>query len=930
MNEEDVKNKIIVPFFQEMGFDASEIEYETSFTLRIGRQIIPIDGERERASGRLDILFKKNGENLFIVETKPQNHTVVEKDKKQAISYARLLDRMAPFAIVTNGTCTRVFDAISGEDLSGKPIGESTYVKNGYTLSLDSELRYRALKSFVGLNFENLRIFCSKQVELNMGNIKADEENPERKFVQGIFLRRRGIKEAFDQFLAGKDKVFSIVAESGFGKSNAICDLVLEYSSTYPALFFNGANILDGVSEEIASEFNWEFERERMAISIVKRIIELISEHGRELVIFIDAIDETPSKNFPLYLDDFVKHLPDKGIRLCITCKDSSWPRFLAVSGSPSFVSGHLFLRDRKKDTCSFKIGPFIDDELAEAIRKYREFFNLSEIKGYSRQLCRNPLLLRVLSETYRGQKEIPAEIVPAGVMKSFLKTKLEKSESREKDLNFLSVFGRALFDRNRETLYEDEIPKETSVPEFLVSFSLLRRSQDDLGRSIVGFQYDYIRDFVICFYSLKMDRLKDEELAELVSGKIGEVLPRDVFRYFEGTAEHSKKKILRERFSTYNQERAVQFVDEYQRILYTEFAVIKDRFYPHTKGEIGLLVLYHTNFYFRLQYGFRRIGKGDEKVIWIERENWFSETSENSRMRIATEYGVEAIFSSSHDFTNITPSEYARKLIVEQLRNLIEKRSLDESENIVLSTEYVLDKIRHYGHMIGLPAFDGNFWNTVFPLQLEELAERVEKAGQNLDKQLRRFGVSASLPADLLELQWRIEVVKNAQKTIEKSLLPFPSAGRIPRLGPWLCDKYTLEELTDYLSTFFKFLFQEFKIIVERNLPSLKDSMSTCTLLPPRIIGEMEQNNGHFEGLTYCVISGKEKVMVELSVKGKESIFDPISFTVHTSTGNIKINSYRTIVIEDFFESDSGKDNIIQRHVYKLIYDDLKRIFGW
>lgn len=930
MNEESVKNKIIVPFFQEMGFDTSEIEYETSFTLRVGRQTFLMNGERDRASGRLDILFKRHSENLFIVETKPQDHILSEQDKEQAISYARLLDQMAPFAIVTNGICTKIYDTLTKEDLSDKRLTDSAYVKSGYTLSLDSELRYHALKTFVGLSFDNLRTFCKKQLELNMRNIKADKDNPERKFVQEVFLRRKGIKEVFDRFLSSRDRIFSIIGESGFGKSNAICDLALEYSNTNPTLFFNGANILTGIPEEMAHEFNWEFEGERKGIDIIKRIIDLLSQHNRELIIFIDAIDEAPQRDFVLRLDDFVKHLPNEGIRLCITCKDSSWHRFMSVSGNPSFISSCLFLDDKKKDTRSFKIDLFTDDEVDAAISRYREFYCLPEIKGYVRDLCKNPLMLRVLSETYQCQRNIPQEIVPTAVVKSFIEKKLAKSENREGDLNFLSIFGRALFDNNIESLYEDEITGTLSVPENLVSFSLLRRIQDNLGRQKISFQYDYIRDFVICFYSLKMDKLNDEEITKLVSQKIQDELPRNVFRYFEKIAEKDKKHILRKEFSKYNWMRATQFINDYQRILDTEFTAIRNRFYPYTTGEIGILVFYHLNPYFRPEYGFRRIKENEEKVIWLEKENWFSETSEDFRMKIAEENGVKAVFSSSHDFTNIAPMEYAKKRIVEQLKNLIEKRLLDESENIALSIEYILDKLTEYNNTFGLPEFNENFWSKVFPISLEELADKVGKSVEALQMGLRRFGPLVTPPVDLLELQWRIGIVKNVQKTIEKTLLPFPSNCKIPRLGPWLCDNYAETELIDYLTTFFSLLFQEFKTIVARNIPSFKDSMYTYMLLPPRIIGEIEKENGHFKGLKYCVIPGRENVTVELTVKGKESIFDPVSFTVHTSTGDIKIDRYSSIVISDFFMCDSKRDNIIQRHVYELIHDDLRKIFHW
>src|SRR3989337_2698161 len=145
MNEETVKNRIIAPYFLSLGFEVSEIEYETSFSIRLGRFSYSIDGGRDRANGRLDILFKKNGENLFVVETKPQNQVITENDKQQAISYARLLNRMAPFAVVTNAVDTRIYDVVTGTELADNDLTSSSYVKSGYKIALDSELKYHAL-----------------------------------------------------------------------------------------------------------------------------------------------------------------------------------------------------------------------------------------------------------------------------------------------------------------------------------------------------------------------------------------------------------------------------------------------------------------------------------------------------------------------------------------------------------------------------------------------------------------------------------------------------------------------------------------------------------------------------------------------------------------------------------------------------------------
>src|SRR2546421_8257535 len=42
-NEEDVKNKLVVPYLRSLGFDESELSYEKSFNLKVGRYTYRID-----------------------------------------------------------------------------------------------------------------------------------------------------------------------------------------------------------------------------------------------------------------------------------------------------------------------------------------------------------------------------------------------------------------------------------------------------------------------------------------------------------------------------------------------------------------------------------------------------------------------------------------------------------------------------------------------------------------------------------------------------------------------------------------------------------------------------------------------------------------------------------------------------------------------
>ena len=933
MNEETVKNSIIMPYFKSLGFDVASIEYETTFSIKLGKHTYSINGNKEKAVGRLDILFKRNGENLFVVETKSQDHHIDEADRTQAISYARLLDKIAPFAVVTNGIETEIYDVISNKRLSNDNLKDSNYVNNSYKVALSPELRYQALKNFIGLNVDNLNAFCKKQIAANMQGIIANEQDKEGKFIPEIFLQREGIKTVFDSFLMSDRKIFSIVAESGFGKTNAICDLAIQYSQTNPTLFFNGSQIARDLLEEIAYEFNWDFGGGQSGIDVIKRMAETLIQFDKDLIIFIDAIDEFPNKDSKVSLNSFIKHCPAR-IKLCVSCKETVWPEFLTLSGIRSSISDTLFVKQEKANF-SFTLKPFLDGELDGAIEKYRKFFELPKIEGSTKALCSNPLMLRALSEVYSAKSIIPNNLITATVTNTFLDKKFEKRTNPEEDRNFLSSLGRLLFEGNKEMVFEDEIPGQLNVPNFLVEYNLLRRTKDDLGRCLIGFQYDHIRDFVMCFYSFKLDKLSDKSLDELVKNNIHAAIPRSVFTYYERIAENNSRDIIRKEFSQYHSERAEEFIEAYQHILDSEFPVIRELFEPYSKNT-GLLVFYSMN-YLHPQYSFREVKAGEPKVVWLENEDWHDKELETEITKTCLKYKIRSRVSASHDFTVKEPSEYARERIILQLKHLIENRVLYEDKNDNLMIEYILQETRKNASGWGLSNNWRDFsWASVFPLNLDKILNKVENDLKQMSLSCRNIlhnmGISDcefQLPPELLKLCYHLEIIRKKQETIEKHLLPFPSKGTIPVLGAEV-DKYTDEEMIEYLSTLFQLFLSEYKILVETNFPNLKDFFETYRLLPTKVICEIEKVDNHFRGCTYCLLHS-EKDEVYVKIKGSESIFDLKNSSVMTKDGKIKLNSFcPSCAMHVFFWSDSGKDNVIQRMVYERLLDDLEQIYNW
>lgn len=106
-NEEDIKNKIIIPYLKNvLGLQENEIKYEDSFTLKAGRSLFQIKKDKSKKSTQSavvysDILISKNGRNLLIVEVKRGNKKIDSDDILQARSYAKLLDNIAPYCIIT-------------------------------------------------------------------------------------------------------------------------------------------------------------------------------------------------------------------------------------------------------------------------------------------------------------------------------------------------------------------------------------------------------------------------------------------------------------------------------------------------------------------------------------------------------------------------------------------------------------------------------------------------------------------------------------------------------------------------------------------------------------------------------------------------------------------------------------------------------------
>jgi len=918
---------LIAPFFRELGFDESEIQYETKFEIRLGRGTHSIETtEEDKKRGFLDILFKRNDDNLFVVEVKHEDHILNENDVLQAISYARLLPQIAPFCIVTNGKETKLIDTITTDEI--KNIVKSNYVLNGYKIELNPEIRYQALKNLISINKENIILFSKKQVERNINYLRGDKSDINKKYIPDLYVRREGLLDSFYKFLESEKTVFSITGKSGYGKTNSVCNLIQHFIEIHPILFLNGSRIYNDLFSHIQYEFDWDFGKSISNVDLIKRIIDIFSISDSKLIIFIDAIDESSYDNFALNLDEIIKCISEKKIKICVSCKDTSWSSFISIKGLPSKLLEESYITLSNINS-SFEISEFSRIELDQAIIKYKNIYDIPEIKGITKKLCENPLMLRVICELYQSQKEMPDDARTPLILSEYIKKILEKSDNRPRDIFNLSQIGRQLFDQNLFSINETDIKIER-ISEYLFSFNLLKRTIDDKGRHYISFQYDHIRDFIISYHSLELDKLKDEELLEIIKLKIGEDLANQIFTYYEKYADEKKRDIIRNEFSSYNYQRAIHYVESYQTIIDRDFAQIKNRFHPHTDTEIGLLVFYHTNIFYRPIIGFRERKGRENKVIWLEKENWFEATTEQERYQIAQKYDVTSLFPSSQEFITINPEECAQNEIISQLKDIVKYRALDETKNIAILEENVLNFFSRNYRDLGYEIKEDEYWFNLLPLSYEELIKRTLKLIQEYIIRISEIIRDIYIPTEYLNFYYKLKIISKHKKEIKNTILPFPKEVSRPRLSASYYNRYNDDEILDYVCKLYYNTYNEYMILVETNFPTIKNRMKRYNMSPWHVIGEIKNEQESKEWSYITIIPSDDHLILDFTLKSEESRFNPETFEVQTEIGTKKLESYHGTLIHGFFEGDSGKDNIIQHLVYEILEDDLKQIYNW
>jgi hypothetical protein len=161
----------------------------------------------------------------------------------------------------------------------------------------------------------------------------------ERKYVEPRYVDREGFHHAFEAFMRqDKCRCFLVIGKAGAGKTTALSHLALHKTSG-PALFIRGGiddYSKEGVFKLIEMVLVDPAAAPGTAARTVKELLEALRATGQQLVIFIDAINETEFEKIKERRDQLqllLEHINDLPVRLVVSCRDVFWTYFTHPQG---------------------------------------------------------------------------------------------------------------------------------------------------------------------------------------------------------------------------------------------------------------------------------------------------------------------------------------------------------------------------------------------------------------------------------------------------------------------------------------------------------------------------------------------------------------------------------------------------------------------
>jgi len=169
-NEEEIKIHLVLPWLERLGYKKEYMEFEKTIKVNEGRKTKSIFA---------DIVVytdKKLQTPLIVVDTKSPSEILSKDGRDQVISYARLLPKIAPIAILTNGNSSQIYQTLDKSRIKELPKRKellSDFIGAVLSQGIQEALRQEATKELFTIDdvstFKDLLKKCHTIIRNNEG-----------------------------------------------------------------------------------------------------------------------------------------------------------------------------------------------------------------------------------------------------------------------------------------------------------------------------------------------------------------------------------------------------------------------------------------------------------------------------------------------------------------------------------------------------------------------------------------------------------------------------------------------------------------------------------------------------------------------------------------------------------------------------------------